>query len=95
MEEWDEQDEKEKSEEEKMKEYKDLVKDHEVSESALLDKQSEADLEKMAKQETQDDEQFSRFKKRIANDPSQVCILIEQSTAGIVDNFLISTIQLL
>ncbi|XP_064623525.1 programmed cell death protein 2-like [Lineus longissimus] len=62
---------KEKSEEEKMKEYEKFMAGQ-VGKSTMTGKEVDSDLMKMAFNEEQEDKAFKRFKKRIEPEPEQV-----------------------
>lgn len=63
----------EKTEEEKLAEYKKYMKG--TTDGASSQKLSEKDLQDMAKAETKKDKQFNAFKKRVDHEPEQVCKL--------------------
>ncbi|XP_045158815.2 programmed cell death protein 2-like [Mercenaria mercenaria] len=60
----------EKTDEEKMKEYDEFLKKENVSQTC--GEMSEAELQKMASKESENDKQLRRFKKRISQEPEQV-----------------------
>lgn len=61
-----------KSEDEKMKEYAEFMNSQQESEG--LKDLSEAELQKMASEETENGKQLRKFKKRLSHEPEQVCI---------------------
>ena len=73
-EEYEEQ--KEKSEAQKMKEYEEFLSKDETKEQ-LFDKEAAKDLDGMAKEEKLDDIIFSNFKERIKHEPDQVQRTVE------------------
>ena len=62
----------EKSEAERMEEYKKFIKSDRAK-SMMSDKDMGEDLKETSTEEMQIDKQFQRFKKRIEHEPEQVC----------------------
>lgn len=61
---------KEKTDEEKMKEYSDFLKSKNMTGS--LGEVSESELQKIASQENDNDKQLRKFKERVSHEPEQV-----------------------
>jgi hypothetical protein len=64
------EDEVEKTDTEKMKEYAEYLKTENMSQTC--GEMSEAELQKMASKESENDKQLRKFKKRISLEPEQV-----------------------
>ena len=68
----DEENDSEKDEESRLKEYEDFLAANPEKAAELGDAASKKDLEKMAMSEAQSDKTFAKFKKRVDLEPEQV-----------------------